>query len=60
MIDLCGREGRCLNQRQIPILVEELKRLPPGVIPEPAAEEIRRLAAVVVEGQHLYLWFCGD
>lgn len=57
---LCAYLDTIFNQRQVPILVEELKRLPAGVVPEPAAEEIRRLAAMVREGQHLYLWFCGD
>ena len=48
------------NQRQVPMLLADLERLPPGLIPEPACVEVRRLAAVVEDGQHLYLWFCGD
>lgn len=57
---LCAYLDTVFNQRQIPILLAELERLPTGLIPEPARAEIRRLAALVEEGQHLYLWFCGD
>ena len=57
---LCAYLDTIFNQRQIPMLLADLERLPAGVIPEPASAEIRRLAAVVEEGQHLYLWFCGD
>ncbi|GID28037.1 hypothetical protein [Paractinoplanes brasiliensis] len=57
---LCAYLDTVFNQRQIPILLAELERLPTGVIPEPARAEVRRLAALVEEGQHLYLWFCGD
>jgi len=57
---LCAYLDTVFNQRQIPILLAELERLPAGLIPEPARAEVRRFAAVVEEGQHLYLWFCGD
>jgi hypothetical protein len=57
---LCAFLDTVFNQRQVPMLLEELKKLPVGVIPEVAAAEVRRLAAMVEEGQHLYLWFCGD
>jgi len=57
---LCGFLDTVFNQRQIPMLLAELERSPAGLIPEPACAEIRRLAAVVQEGQHLYLWLCGD
>ncbi|BCJ65677.1 hypothetical protein GCM10009779_02810 [Polymorphospora rubra] len=57
---LCAYLDTVFNERQIPMLLEELERLPDGVIPESAAAEIRRLAIMVQEGQHLYLWFCGD
>ena len=57
---LCAYLDTVFNQRQIPILLAELKRLPAGLIPASAHAETRRLAAVVEEGQHLYLWFCGD
>jgi hypothetical protein len=57
---LCAYLDTVFNQRQIPMLVEELTRLPAGLISEAAVAEIGRLAAMVEEGQHLYLWFCGD
>ncbi len=57
---LCAYLDTVFNQRQIPILLAELERFPAGVIPEPARAEINRLAALVEEGRHLYLWFCGD
>ncbi|GLW30414.1 hypothetical protein Areg01_33540 [Actinoplanes regularis] len=57
---LCAYLDTVFNQRQIPLLLTELERLPAGLIPEPARAEVRRFAAVVEGGQHLYLWFCGD
>ncbi|WP_239152501.1 hypothetical protein [Virgisporangium aurantiacum] len=57
---LCAYLDTVFNQRQVPMLLAELERLPSGVIPVAAAAEIRRLAAMVMEGQHRYLWFCGD
>ncbi|AGZ43941.1 hypothetical protein [Actinoplanes friuliensis] len=57
---LCAYLDTIFNQRQIPLLLAELDRLPATLIPDPARREIRRLAAVVEQGQHLYLWFCGD
>ena len=57
---LCAYLDTVFNQRQVPILVQELPRLPTGVIPQLTTNEISRLAAMVEKGQHLYLWFCGD
>jgi hypothetical protein len=57
---LCACLDTVFNQRQIPLLLAELTRLPAALIPEPARAEVRRFAALVEEGQHLYLWFCGD
>ena len=57
---LCAYLDTVFNERQIPILVAELEKLPVGLIPEPARAEGRRLSSVVLEGQHLYLWFIGD
>jgi hypothetical protein len=57
---LCAYLDTVFNQRQIPILLAELERVPVGLIPESARAEVRRLAALVEAGQHLYLWFCGD
>ncbi|MCO8270597.1 hypothetical protein M1L60_08295 [Actinoplanes sp. TRM 88003] len=57
---LCAYLDTIFNQRQVYQLLDELQRLPTGVIPEPATTEIQRLATKVGEGQHLYLWFCGD
>ncbi|MFI7599427.1 hypothetical protein [Actinoplanes sp. NPDC049681] len=57
---LCAYLDTVFNQRQIPMLLAELERLPVGLIPEPVLAEIRRFSTVVGDGQHLYLWFCGD
>jgi len=57
---LCGFLDTVFNQRQIPMLLAELEWIPAGLIPEAACAEVRRLAAIVAGGQHLYLWFCGD
>ncbi|MFG1995162.1 hypothetical protein ACGFJ7_34825 [Actinoplanes sp. NPDC048988] len=57
---LCGYLDTVFNRRQIRILMAELDRLPAGLIPELARAQVRRLATLVGEGQHLYLWFCGD
>nr|BFE56358.1 hypothetical protein GCM10020063_008840 [Dactylosporangium thailandense] len=57
---LCAYLDTVFNQRQLPLLLDELERLPVGVIPEQARVEIRRLAAMVEQGSHRYLWFCGD
>ncbi|MEV4507536.1 hypothetical protein AB0K00_01065 [Dactylosporangium sp. NPDC049525] len=57
---LCAYLDTVFNQRQVPLLLGELERLPAGVIPERAQVEIRRLAAMVEQGSHRYLWFCGD
>lgn len=57
---LCAYLDTVFNERQIPMLLAELERLPTGLIPEPALAEIRRFATLVQEGQHLYLWFLGD
>ncbi|MEV4347959.1 hypothetical protein AB0J83_26180 [Actinoplanes sp. NPDC049596] len=57
---LCAYLDTIFNQRQIPILLAELERLPAGSIPESARADVNRLAALVEKGQHLYLWFCGD
>jgi hypothetical protein len=39
---LCAYLDTVFNQRQIPVLVAELARLPAGLIPEPARAEVRR------------------
>lgn len=52
---LCAYVDTVFNQRQIPILLAKLERLPFGLIPEPAPAEVRRLATLVEEGQHLHL-----
>ena len=57
---LCAHLDTVFNQRQIPILLAELEQLPAGLVPEPARAEVRRFSTVVMEGRHLYLWFCGD
>ncbi|WP_035863285.1 hypothetical protein [Cryptosporangium arvum] len=57
---LCAFSDTVFNWRQVPMLLNDLQRLPDGVIPEPACAAIREFAATVEEGSHLYLWFVGD
>jgi hypothetical protein len=58
---ICAYLDTIFNQRQLPLLLNELDRLPvDAVIPEESRVEIRRLAAVAQARSHLYLWFCGD
>ncbi|MEO3768759.1 hypothetical protein [Micromonospora sp. B9E7] len=47
------------NQRQIPLLLAELDRLP-AVLAGDWVGQARELGRVVERGTHLYLWFIGD
>ncbi|MFG2651222.1 hypothetical protein [Streptomyces sp. NPDC048436] len=47
------------NQRQIPMLLAELGKLPAACGGEWVAQA-RELCQVVERGTHLYLWFLGD
>lgn len=47
------------NERQIPLLVAELDRLPAACGGDWVAQA-RELCEVVERGIHLYLWFLGD
>lgn len=47
------------NQRQVPLLLSELDRLPSG-LDGAWVGEARELCRVVERGLHLYLWFIGD
>jgi hypothetical protein len=47
------------NQRQMPLLLAELDRLPAACDGEWVAQA-RELCQVVERGLHLYLWFIGD
>lgn len=47
------------NQRQMPLLLAELDRLPAACAGEWVAQ-VRELCRVVDRGLHLYLWFVGD
>ncbi|WP_206337083.1 MULTISPECIES: hypothetical protein [Streptomyces] len=47
------------NQRQMPLLLAELDRLPAACGGEWVAQA-RELCQVVERGSHLYLWFLGD
>ncbi|MER5978565.1 hypothetical protein ABT142_18915 [Streptomyces sp. NPDC001857] len=47
------------NQRQIPLLLAELDRLPAACGGEWVGQ-VRELCQVVERGTHLYLWFVGD
>ncbi|RKR85928.1 hypothetical protein BDK92_0145 [Micromonospora pisi] len=58
---VCAYLDTVFNQRQVPMLVDELDRLPDGsVLSEESRGEIRRLCAMVRERSHHYLWFVGD
>jgi hypothetical protein len=58
---LCAYLDAIFNERQVQLLLNELERLPVGVvIGERERDEIRRLAAVTQAGSHRYLWFVGD
>jgi hypothetical protein len=48
-----------LNQRQMPLLLAELDRLPAACGGDWVAQA-RELCQVVERGLHLYLWFIGD
>jgi hypothetical protein len=47
------------NQRQMPLVLAELDRLPAACGGEWVAQA-RELCQVVERGTHLYLWFIGD
>ncbi|WP_329538440.1 hypothetical protein OG568_60420 (plasmid) [Streptomyces sp. NBC_01450] len=47
------------NQRQMPLLLAELDRLP-AVCGGEWVAQARGLCQVVERGMHLYLWFLGD
>jgi hypothetical protein len=58
---LCAYLDTIFNQRQIPLLLGELDRLPDGaVLDNECRAEIRRLAGIVLGEPHRYLWFAGD
>ncbi|MFI0406289.1 hypothetical protein [Actinomadura sp. 3N508] len=47
------------NERQIPVLLKELDRLPDEVGGD-WVEETRELCAIALQAPHRYLWFLGD
>ncbi|MFC9815254.1 hypothetical protein ACFVJM_24605 [Streptomyces virginiae] len=48
------------NHRQGSTLLEEVPRLPAGVLTDEFARELTELGQAVLDGQGLYLWFLGD
>ncbi|MFE9297767.1 hypothetical protein [Streptomyces niveus] len=48
------------NRRQVSTLLEEVPRLPAGVLTDEFARELIELGQVALDGQGLYLWFLGD
>ncbi|MFF7475243.1 hypothetical protein [Streptomyces sp. NPDC008092] len=48
------------NSRQVVTLLDEIPRLPPGVVTDEFAQELTVLGRAVLDGQALYLWFLGD
>ncbi|MET9652135.1 hypothetical protein ABZZ44_17930 [Streptomyces sp. NPDC006460] len=47
------------NHRQVSTLLEEVPRLPAGVLTDEFVRELIELGEVVLNGQGLYLWFLG-
>lgn len=47
------------NERQIPVLLKELERLPPE-LGGAWVEEVRRLCSIALQAPHRYVWFLGD
>ncbi|MFF5088323.1 hypothetical protein [Streptomyces niveus] len=48
------------NRRQVSTLLEEVPRLPAGVLTDEFARELIELGQVALDGQGLYLWLLGD
>ncbi|WP_026411607.1 hypothetical protein [Actinomadura oligospora] len=48
------------NHRQIETLLDELPRLPAGLVTDAFAEALRELCSFAQEAPHRYLWFVGD
>ncbi|MFD8582453.1 hypothetical protein [Streptomyces californicus] len=48
------------NHRQVSTLLEEVPRLPAGVLTDEFAREVIELGQAVLDGPGLYLWFLGD
>ncbi|MEV4493290.1 hypothetical protein AB0K04_24640 [Micromonospora coxensis] len=58
---LCAYLDTMFNERQLPLLINELDRLPPGAaLDDESRAEMRRLCAVARMEPHRYLWFLGD
>jgi hypothetical protein len=58
---LCAYLDTIFNSRQLPLLIDELDRLPPGVaLDNEIRTAIRRLCKVAEAEPHRYLWFIGD
>ncbi|MFL6054034.1 MAG: hypothetical protein ACJ72W_14120 [Actinoallomurus sp.] len=48
------------NARQIDTLLNELPKLPPGLLTDDFADALRELCRFAREAPHRYLWFIGD
>lgn len=48
------------NHRQIDTLLDELTRLPEGLIADAFADVLRELCGFAQAAPHRYLWFVGD
>jgi hypothetical protein len=48
------------NHRQIDTLLNELPRLPAGLVNDAFANALRALCDFALEAPHRYLWFVGD
>ncbi|MEU1965659.1 hypothetical protein ABZ541_13280 [Micromonospora sediminicola] len=58
---LCAFLDTMFNERQLPLLIDELDRLPSGIaLHDESRAEIRRLCEVARMEPHRYLWFLGD
>ncbi|MFD5984641.1 hypothetical protein [Streptomyces cyaneofuscatus] len=48
------------NHRQVSSLLQEVPRLPAGVLTDEFTRELSEMGQAVLDGQGLYLWFLGD
>lgn len=48
------------NHRQVSSLLQEVPRLPAGVLTDEFTRELIEMGQAVLDGQGLYLWFLGD
>jgi len=52
----------CFNQAQIPVLLDELRRILPSITEPKAKDHVQRIVRLVegAVGAHTYVWFMSD